>query len=215
MNLYKFRSLKQFEYVLDILLNERLYCPHYKDLNDPLEGLYESIFSSFIFGIKTGFKTYKELEDEIYDTRICSLSSTLSDIRMWSHYADGHKGIVIEIETSNKTKIKKVKYNTSLPKFGTTFLGSLGISEVLENKTYHWDYEEEYRIIGNDKYFDITNKIKSVYCGIRTPEESINMLRKVIPSSIPVFTTNLNKETLEVDFMTTKYQKDAEITYAA
>jgi len=76
MILYKYRSLEQFEYVLDILLNERLYCSYYKDLNDPLEGIYASVFSSTIFCGNMKSKTYEELEGldgENYPTRICSL----------------------------------------------------------------------------------------------------------------------------------------------
>ena len=200
MILYKYRSLERLDYILDIILNERLYCSYYKDLNDPLEGIYASVFSSTIFGINMKSKTYKELDGENCPARICSLSSTFSDIRMWSHYADGHKGIAIEIDSNDIKNTWEVKYVKELLGFSQTFLSSLWIKqEGLKNKTFHWEYEKEYRIIGKEKYFDISNKIKAVYCGIRTPEKSINILRKVIPSSIPVFTTNLNKETLEVE----------------
>ena len=41
MKLYKYRSLRRnLDFVLDILLNERLYCANYTALNDPLEGYY-------------------------------------------------------------------------------------------------------------------------------------------------------------------------------
>lgn len=42
MKLYKFRSLDNIEFTFDILLNERLYCANYKDLNDPFEGIFRT-----------------------------------------------------------------------------------------------------------------------------------------------------------------------------
>ena len=119
---------------------------------------------------------------------------------MWSHYADGHKGIAIEIDSSNIKNTWEVKYVNELLGVGQTFLSSLWIKqEGLKNKTFHWDYEKEYRIIGKEKYFDISNKIKAVYCGIRTPEESINILRKAIPNNIPIISTVLNKKKLVIE----------------
>ncbi|MGB8764645.1 MAG: hypothetical protein WCD07_07625, partial [Burkholderiales bacterium] len=35
MILYKYRSFDNYEFLLDILINERLYCSIYKNLNDP------------------------------------------------------------------------------------------------------------------------------------------------------------------------------------
>ena len=95
MKLYKFRSLDNIEFVLDILLNERLYCAPYSDLNDPLEGLFYTISSPSITS-KKRFRRYKEINDlpvKNSDLRICSLSKGLDDIRMWSHYAAGHSGV--------------------------------------------------------------------------------------------------------------------------
>jgi len=214
MKLYKYRSLQRLDYVLDIILNERLFCPFYKNLNDPFEGIYATLVPSF--GVSEGFpffpsninkniSNYSDIDylrhDEFDSIRICSLSSTFSDIKMLSNYADGHKGVIIEIEISdnNMKNIEKVKYNQNLPQYGPTFAASPGIRSVLSNKTFHWDYEKEYRVIGHDEYFGISNNITAVYCGIRTPEKSINILRKAVPENIPIFTTNLNKQILEVE----------------
>lgn len=38
--LYKYRSLDNFKFFIDIILNNRLYAAKYKDLNDPMEGQY-------------------------------------------------------------------------------------------------------------------------------------------------------------------------------
>ena len=40
MILFKFKSLGTLDHVLDILLNDRLYCAPYSNLNDPFEGQF-------------------------------------------------------------------------------------------------------------------------------------------------------------------------------
>ena len=41
---YKYKAPTPFEYIADILINERLYCAPYDQLNDPFEGIFlESI----------------------------------------------------------------------------------------------------------------------------------------------------------------------------
>ena len=38
--LFKYRSLENWRWLLDILVNNRLYAAPFKDLNDPMEGRY-------------------------------------------------------------------------------------------------------------------------------------------------------------------------------
>lgn len=40
MHYYKFRSLQNLRFFLDIIINERLYAAKYDELNDPMEGAY-------------------------------------------------------------------------------------------------------------------------------------------------------------------------------
>ncbi|MCW8831230.1 MAG: DUF2971 domain-containing protein [Gammaproteobacteria bacterium] len=110
MKLYKFRSLDNMDYALDIILNERLYCPEYSELNDPFEGLFNQLMpGSFDSGFDNGFSTSNktisnvdELLADSYHTRVCSLTSDLHDVRLWSHYADSHRGIAIELDFTNR-----------------------------------------------------------------------------------------------------------------
>lgn len=37
---YKYRSLSNLRYFLDILINKRLYMASYSELNDPMEGAF-------------------------------------------------------------------------------------------------------------------------------------------------------------------------------
>lgn len=38
--LYKYRGFNNFEFALDIFVNQRLYAATYKKLNDPMEGRF-------------------------------------------------------------------------------------------------------------------------------------------------------------------------------
>ena len=40
MIFYKFKPVEQLAHLLDIVVNERLYCEHYEALNDPFEGQF-------------------------------------------------------------------------------------------------------------------------------------------------------------------------------
>jgi hypothetical protein len=225
MILYKYRSLGNLEQVLDIILNQRLYCTTYPELNDPFEGIFETSFQnsevrlrgavamgrspSYVRGLAESLKVYKKVEELNNSTknhiRICSLSSDLNDVRLWSYYADGHKGIVFEIDFSGMEKIYKVIYSEKLPWSSTGILGRLSPHEILSHKTNHWEFESEYRIIYEStyleekKYFGINGRIKAIYLGTRTSENHRNLLKNIVQGKIPIYTTNINHKKVIVE----------------
>src|SRR5262245_40170390 len=90
--LYKFRAFGQFEYLLDILLHERLYCAPYRDLGDPFEGMFSAVTKATIDSSRVGqpiardtIHSADELIAEAKGTRVCSLSECSHDVRMWSY----------------------------------------------------------------------------------------------------------------------------------
>ena len=98
MKLYKFRSFDQFEYIEDILLNRRLHCAEYQNLNDPFEGFYlQTVYPRMgFFNQRQGapertekLTLRRELPTIYAEKRICSLSDhrAVEDTRMWAHYA--------------------------------------------------------------------------------------------------------------------------------
>lgn len=205
MKLYKFRSLDNIEFVLDIILNERLFCASYESLNDPLEGLFFSMVDRNKRSFR--YRRYKSVEDlPAYnsDLKICSLSKSLTDIRMWSHYANGHTGVAIEIDFSNhKSDATKVNYEIGLKKHGVKILeGNAAPSEVLSYKTEHWEYEEEYRVIHADDYYSIEGRVSAIYLGIRVSDFHRKLLSKSIPQHIKLIPTALDKNEIVVNPLT-------------
>jgi hypothetical protein len=210
MKLYKYRSLANFDFVLDIVLNERLHCAPYEKLNDPFEGVFLSaihmplvlhgIAPPMVGGRKfTKSSSISELPF-VGKTRVCSLSASLSDVRLWSHYADGHKGVAIEIDFSGiENQVFAVEYVPKLKEFGISLLASPESEDVLKLKTSHWEYEKEYRILAEQEYFPVHKRISAVYLGLRVAELHRQLLLRVVSLDIPVFSTKLNETRVTVE----------------
>lgn len=185
MKLYKFKSLRgdNFKYALDIITNKRLFCSKYSELNDPFEGLFFAVTEK-----RGNIKIAKESKIDS-PKKICSLSRKLEDVRLWAYYADGFRGIAIEIDFSNlNPKPTEVKY---IPKLSLLEKED-DISRILSEKTKHWEFENEYRIIQDDEYYCVNNNIKAVYLGNRMSDSDKEMLIKIIPPEIEVYTTKID-----------------------
>lgn len=97
------------------------------------------------------------LDDAAKHFRILCFSHTYDSILMWSHYAEKHRGIVLEIETDElepdedlRSELFEVRYRSSPP-----LVQSLSSSDdefeqnfdrAFSTKALHWSYEEEVRI---------------------------------------------------------------------
>lgn len=213
MKLYKFRSLANIEYTLDILLNERLHCAAYNKLNDPFEGVFLSVMhiggslnsGPLNFAPLGGHRTVKKPQSisELPipgGTRVCSLSGEKSDVRMWSHYAGGHTGIAIEIELEVDAKfLYKVDYVDQLREFSCSLFTSPKSYEVLRIKSKHWEYEKEYRIISDEDFFCVSGRITGIHLGLRTSDHMREMLLRVIGKSFPIYSTKLDEREIAVE----------------
>jgi hypothetical protein len=216
MKLFKYRSFSKLDYVIDILLNERLHCSIYDKLNDPFEGIFLSVVrvplafptnsfpgGTYPYGFPIRNKITPKSISELSikkQTRICSLSSSLEDIRLWSYYADGHRGIAIEIDfTGIEDQVYEVEYVKQFKKFGSTLLSEPLPFEVLKQKTNHWRYEKEYRLIINMEYFDVKNRISALFCGPRISDLHQEILLKVVDKKIPIFSTILDEKKLIIE----------------
>jgi hypothetical protein len=216
LKLYKYRSIKNLEFLLDIILLERLYCAPYTELNDPCEGMFSYSHPYMplppipgigplhltVPGMKfITIKTIKDLPRVASLPRICSLSNTLSDVRLWSYYADGHKGVAIEIDfTEFEDDVREIRYCKKLEEHevGTLLTGCSNPIDILSSKTFHWEYEKEYRIVQEQEKYGIAGRITGIYIGIKG-NESYELLKKVVPRNIPLINTRLNPVTLTIE----------------
>lgn len=177
--LYKYRSLSgdSFKFTQSILMNNRIYFPTQIELNDSFEGLFRieipGLLPSAIIPVKTG---------------ILSLTSKRDDILMWSHYADSHKGICLEFDTSIPDSpfalAQPVKYKAKFDDM--TFDADFDAAQVSESvsltKSRHWKYEKEWRVIGSNSgvcKFP-PESLTGVIAGCNIPPEDYDWLESLL-----------------------------------
>jgi|WetSurMetagenome_2_1015567.scaffolds.fasta_scaffold08563_9 hypothetical protein len=164
---FKFRD--NFEYINDIILNNRLHTAKYTDLNDPYEGSKTIIidYSNSSPERVVGFKIA-----QIHKAKICALSKTLNNILLWAHYANSCKGVAIGFEIKNikGIEVKEIAYknNDTIEKN----------DNPLFLKDSVWEYEKEVRILSKRAYIPI--KVKIVILGQRMKPHQKNIMRKLI-----------------------------------
>ncbi|WP_375724729.1 DUF2971 domain-containing protein [Arcobacter sp. KX21116] len=147
----------------------------------------------------------------IDNDRILCLSENGTNNLMWGHYANSHKGFIIEFDTRYLKEPIRIKYTKEIQSLKlmtyieyyftkNKILGKqIGkeIMEALGCKLYDWEYEEEYRIIlsneprknllvcdkENYSIIRYPNKpiVKSIIFGCRMPKE----VRQYIIDKIP------------------------------
>jgi hypothetical protein len=204
MLLYKYRSFERFERLLDILINERLHCPEYRNLNDPFEGVFYSLIKpNALERASSPFKSFsvEQTIDNLTFTeerRVVSLSATSSDVRMWSLYGSDHKGVAIEIAVPDDTPgLFPVTYRDELIRTAVGLLGPL-TTDILSHKTHHWSYEREYRIITKSEWHSVAGQISRVLVGPRASDSNVELLEKIVGHRFPIHRMKLDARALAV-----------------
>lgn len=167
MRAYKFRSSSKIEFALDILINRRLHCSDWRDLNDPMEGLFvyatngqETWAEKAVKGVGNAKSRY----------RVCSLSSDFQSHLLWAHYASGFDGLAIEVDLpDDDPRVRPVDYRGVF-----AFLNSDELRDeneaartILFSKNDEWRYEQEIRILSDEQYYELERPIRRVIAGHR------------------------------------------------
>ena len=203
--IYKYRGGTNLEYTLDILINKRLWAGRFDTMNDPMEGIYDVKQLKQIGGIPIE-KDYISQKSTLH---FCSLSKVKNDMLMWSHYADGHKGIVIGIEEPTACKdpmnyvvTKDITYSNELHSFAMDDLTVRPMDiamDILSHKYSMWQYEQEKRIFILDQAahgilgsregsFIESIKIKEIYVGVNASENLKLILETIANKCCPGIT---------------------------
>jgi hypothetical protein len=140
----------------EMVIDKKIWYSKPNNFNDPFE------FKSFkCVGIKNFQKTEKQIkepslsygESVLSRCGIICFCNNSSDIRMWSHYADGHRGICIRFKCEASSffdnRLYNVTYNDNITEF------EIDLNKENENyflrqastKALCWQYEDEYRIV--------------------------------------------------------------------
>lgn len=129
-----------------------------KELNDPFESQISmardnaqlsGLSYSFIEIIQTNLVN---LLGGIVDTGILSLSGNHSNLLMWSHYTNNHKGFVLELDSTSIFfgGIDKVNYSIERLCFDEIADSKKHNASLLYRNVFHksidWSYEDEWRL---------------------------------------------------------------------
>tara|TARA_A100000171_G_scaffold23606_1_gene21941 strand:+ start:1068 stop:1646 length:579 start_codon:yes stop_codon:yes gene_type:complete len=176
--LYKYRSLENFKNFIDIILKNRLYAAPYKDLNDPMEGQFYYNQGELNSSLR------RQIRDEKGLLRICSLSRVNNNELMWSHYADGQRGIAIGVRIDNtEYDVRPVRYN-GLAYIREQAYDHNTATEILTHKLEVWNYEQEERVFVRDQHF-VNVTIESIVTGRRMSNLNISLVRELIEKINP------------------------------
>lgn len=152
-------------------------------------------------------ETRREYLDQIIEgkrnLRICSFGSEFHNVLMWAHYADGFKGICIEVELTEWPgyEIAPVDYDD----YDLVFENHHGeyahfwATMILKKKNKAWKYENEIRVLTNNEF--VTQpvvEIRSVLFGARTPAASREAISRVVRPGVPLWETRIDKKSNRV-----------------
>jgi hypothetical protein len=166
MKLYKFRSLASccdHKRAREILETGKFWCSRFWELNDPMEGIYW--FNKGTLTDKFIQNVYTEKSNHV----ICSFSGEEAFEKpiMWGYYANGFKGIAIEIEVGcGQASIEPVTYAHKVAKITDRDETTASVKRILTTKLSCWQHENEYRYLQeSDCNLHPIGTITAVYFG--------------------------------------------------
>jgi len=195
--IYKFIPLKNCEdccRLKDVINTGRFKCSSFQELNDPMEGVFSILMES---DNKKYAKEIKKIMGKVYSEKMkfkisCFVGDKkekrgFSNPAMWGHYANGFKGVAIEVEIKGndyKKYFRAINYNNSdfilnnTKEIRETEIDDALIEKILRHKKMAWEYEDEIRLLVNkednkdeiltnksDIYFANIGDITAIYFG--------------------------------------------------
>ncbi len=111
---------------------------------------------------------------------------------MWGHYANGFKGVAIEVEVGNTEEIKPIKY-VSKEDFNSNMRDA---KEILTRKLKNWEHENEIRfLIESRNESHKIGQITKIYFG--NPYGDLNNTNDVLKKSKKLRDYNKLKDKLK------------------
>lgn len=178
--MYKYRSLQNYKWLIDIIINQRFHCAKFFELNDPMEGVF------LYTGDALSEMTLDRLRTEKNEYKVCSFSSKPEEFLMWSHYADSHRGIVLGVDIDdNRYDVHQVQYKPSEDfQIAITDQNAFSTLDLLTRKLDFWGYEDEVRVLirpQSPKHSQFVKfRLREVIFGKRMPGKEKTRVKKII-----------------------------------
>jgi hypothetical protein len=161
---------------LDAIEQHYVFCPTYREMNDPMEGLYAS---TQCVREKSDYQKFmRDVQDEKLGIGIASFCEIWDNDVMWAHYADGFRGICVAYSVSklmegldSRHSLARIVYGD--PPFNMSLVGRRNRSDrakaILSAKNLMWTYEREWRLFApfRGRAQHGPGVVKRVYLGAR------------------------------------------------
>lgn len=171
--LYKYRSLDNWKFVLDIIVNKRMYASPFQALNDPMEGRYFYFDDAVTKGFRRAIYQSKRRRN------ILSLSATKTSTLLWSYYAAGHKGVAFGVRlpaaAATATEVRNVTYDSGVhisPQAANRDPDLVAL-DILTQKQLPWSHEKEVRVFSEPNFVPITISELVLGCMIEPEDETL------------------------------------------
>lgn len=200
MRAFKFRSAQNIEFALDIIINRRLFCADWKNLNDPMEGMFA--YSTMDRSPEVN-RIVKGIGNEKQRYKVCSLSADFQSHLLWSHYAGGFDGLAIEVELPDHHQdIRHVDYRGvfAFLDIDNVVNEDEAARRILFSKYQEWQYEEEIRVLSSEPFFELQSPIRRVITGHRMNPALLETLVVLCDrEGIEICTVGVGDEGLDAD----------------
>jgi|LQYC01.1.fsa_nt_gi hypothetical protein len=215
ITLCKFRNINKF--LIDTLVKGTIYCARPILLNDPFDcqvdirkAVDHAITSlsgkkkQNLIKLSKPNGLFDAIQKSIKNVGVCSFSLVLEDPLLWSHYANGHKGLCLTYEFPSQfffgpggVIILRVAYGENLltewlmekapekAKINAKKFSNELVEKILSIKGKGWEYEQEARIIcSQERAIPIAKDyLKQVCFGMNADESDISLIKQLIDNA--------------------------------
>jgi len=197
------------------------------EFNDPFD--WRFVLRNYVPGTELLVQTVQEETLRYLNSRfgVICFSDTLEDPVLWSHYADHHRGVVLEVDHLKNDLLHPVIYTHERPVVDVALLRrpedrpSLldAVKTMLARKSPGWSYEREYRVfadlsscfVADGSYFLQIPKdfLKRVILGLRCPIDEMYIRRSLDLAGFPeVEVARAFDDNLSYQIRTKQFQVD-------
>lgn len=133
----------------------------------------------------------RQIRENLTTRGVVCLSATNTDILMWSHYANGHRGMCLEFRSSVDPirRADQVQYQDSAPELNPLKLvrGEIGPEALADimmlRKFSSWRYEQEWRVLaarGREPLHYPQEALVAIHLGIATSEDDARLVESAV-----------------------------------
>lgn len=195
VKVYKYRGVGNLDRDIKSLIEDCFFAPSARVLNDPTEVVINDKLVATLAGALSSdlSENLAQLTKMRHLIGIYSLSRTVTDELMWSHYADSHAGFCIEYDLERlilgargRWEKLDVVYSERPPRLAVAdFIGRSSdniIAKLVGHKSLRWNYENELRIITPESgisYYE-RSAVSGIYFGCRCSNVTERKIRNAL-----------------------------------